>query len=310
VREEGWAEIQSGLTVGETVVRGHADSLQEGQKIEFAVAGDPSHITSGSQEPSNKAVGNGPDWLKIQSLDAWIADLQSSDPKVKKMAELAMTELGTNALPGILKFLNESTDQAGEADSRRLNFAEAVQYMGPEVKIALPEFTALLKSGQQEKAYSGARALAFSAVAVPEAFSILTQALSDTSAGARDAACHGIGFCLTFQTNAFAEPALPLLVRKLKDPVDYVRSDAAAALAQYTQHVCQRGQPELDFLIPPLIELLHDKYSFARQHAAWALSCSCFREKLQPWLPAIQNLQDDPDEGVRREVATLLQFVK
>ena len=48
--------------------------------------------------------------------------------------------------------------------------------------------------GQQEKAYSGARALAFSAPQAPEAFSILTNGLTDSAAGARDAASMGLIF--------------------------------------------------------------------------------------------------------------------
>ena len=105
-------------------------------------------------------------------------------------------------------------------------------------------------------------------------------------------------------------PALPLLVRNLKDPVDYVRADTAAALMAFTQHQCQRNLPEPEFLIQPLVELFHDKYSFARYHAAVALNCSCFGDKLKPWLPDIQKLLSDPDAGVRRTGSNLLQILK
>lgn len=108
----------------------------------------------------------------------------------RQMAQLALKDLGTNALPGILKVLNESNDVT--ITSHQLNFAEAVQYIGPSAKCALPAFTALLKSGQQERAYSGAAALAFSTQNVPEAFSILTNALTDPSPGVRDAASYGM----------------------------------------------------------------------------------------------------------------------
>ena len=131
-------------------------------------------------QSSVSAAPNEPDWLKIQSLDAWIADLQNPDPKVKKMAQRALRDLGTNALPGILKVLNEPTDDRD---------VEAIQFIGPGVKYALPQFVALLKSGQQEKAYSGGIALAFSAPAAPEAFSILTNALTDSSPGSAPLPC-------------------------------------------------------------------------------------------------------------------------
>lgn len=250
------------------------------------------------------------DWLSIQPLETWITDAQSSDPKVKQMAELALTQMGTNMLPGILKILNESTEQSPDADNRRVNVAEAVKYMGPAVKPALPAFEALLRSGQQEKAYSGGRALAFSAPIVPEAFSILTNALLDPAPGVRDAATHGTGWCLSFSPHEFAVPALPLLVRNLKDPVDYLRSDTAAALANFTQHQCQEGKPEPDFLWLPLLEMLHDKYSYARTHSLSALSCSAYRDQLKPSLPEIQRLLTDPDEGVRRFATNLLQMIK
>lgn len=263
-----------------------------------------SNRPSAIQETSAQA-----DWLSIRPLEVWIKDARSSDPQIKKMAELALTQLGTNALPGIIKILNESTEQSSEADDRRVAFAEAVQYLGPAVKSALPAFERLLRSGQQERAYSGARTLAFAAPIAPEAFSILTNALSDPAAGVRDAANHGIGWCLSFFPNDFALPALPLLARNLKDPVDYVRADAAAALMIFTQHQCQLNRPEPDFLAPALLELLHDKYSYARAHAAYALACSCFRDQLNAALPKIQRLLDDPDENVRRAAASLVQML-
>ena len=287
-----WVEILSGLSPGEIVLDGQAKDLREGQKVEFAVRSELTRTNSLLREPSSENPTNNLDWLRIQSLGAWIADLQNPDSKVKSMAELALQDLGTNALPGILKVLNESNDVT--ITTRQLNFAEAVQYVGAGAKSAVPGFMALLKSGRQERVYSGAAALAFSTPHAPEAFSILTNALTDPCPGVRDAACYGLGCCLSepsfnFQNIALAETALPLLVRGLKDPVDYVRADTAATLAQFTQRQCQRGRPEPDFLIPPLIDLLQDKYSYARQHAEWALSCSCFTDKLKPWLPSIQK---------------------
>jgi HEAT repeat protein/predicted Ser/Thr protein kinase len=263
----------------------------------------PVLVTAGRQGQETAAQ---PEWLTIQPLETWITDAQSSDPKIKKMAELALTQLGTNTLPGILKILNDSTEPAPEADNRRAAVAEAVAYMGPAAKSALPAFEALLRSGQQERAYSGARALAVSAPIVPEAFAILTNALADPAVGVRDAAIHGMGWCLSFYPNDFATSALPMLVRNLKDPADYVRADAASALMLFTHHQGDQHLPVPDFLLPPLLELLHDKYSYARAHAAYALACPCFRDKLKPSLPEIQKLLDDPDENVRRFGATNL----
>jgi HEAT repeat protein len=119
-----------------------------------------------------------------------------------------------------------------------------------------------------------------------------------------------VGLCFNTETNSFAEPALPLLVHNLKDKVGDVRLGAVQALGMFTQHQCQRGLPEPDLLIPPLMEMLQDKYSYARMYAINALDCSCFADKLKPRLPAIQKLLSDPDAGIRQSTSNLLQTLK
>jgi len=52
-------------------------------------------------------------------------------------------------------------DQTVEGDDRRYHTALALKFMGPDLKQAIPAFTALLVSGNQETAHAGARALAF-----------------------------------------------------------------------------------------------------------------------------------------------------
>lgn len=255
-------------------------------------------------------AGNSVDWLKIQLLDGWISDLQSPDSKTQKIAERALTDLGTNALSKLVEILNDSTDQSMKNQNRHLNAAQALRFMGPGVKSGLPAFTAMLKSGQQETAYSGARALAYSAPMAPEAFSILTNGLTDSVTSVRDAATDGAGFCLQLESNRFAEAALPLLVNNVNDPVDYVRSDTAVALMMYTQHQCQRGVPVPDFLISPLVGLLHDKSRYARGYALAALDCSCLKDQVKPWLPAIQKLVDDPDAFVRQSATNLVRSLQ
>jgi HEAT repeat protein len=182
--------------------------------------------------------------------------------------------------------------------------------MGSGARSGLRAFTALLKSGQLPAGYSGARALAFSAPAVPEAFSILTNGLMDASAGVRVAASHGVGLCFNTETNNYAEPALPLLVRNLTDKDKDVRLSTANALMLYAQHQSSHFPPldaKPDLLIPPLIELLRDKYSYVRETAIYTLADGCFRDGLKPWIPSIQKLFDNPDEGVRQSATNLLQ---
>src|SRR5579872_1934241 len=84
-----------------------------------------------------------PEWVKVKTLPEWIADLQSSNQKVQRLAQLAISELGTNALPEFLKILDDK-DRTVEGDDRRYNAAAALRFIGPEVKSATPAFAALL----------------------------------------------------------------------------------------------------------------------------------------------------------------------
>jgi HEAT repeat protein len=312
VVDGGWAEIQSGLSSGEIVVSDGFAGLHEGQRVRYDLDPMSKKLAQASSQSDEQASNKDLEWLKIQSLAGWISDLQSPDPNVQKTAERALTDMGTNALPGFLKILSESTDSSNDDDLRRYNTAHALRFMGNGVKGGLPAFTALLQSGDQGKAYAGARALAFSAPLVPEAFSILTNALTDSTPGVREAASHGVGLCLNTESNGFAESALPLLVRNLSDKIDYVRSDTAIALQQYANRQSMRfppGDAKPELLVPPLIELLHDKYSFARFYASEALWCGCYRDAIKPWIPAVQKLLSDPDDGVRQSATNFLQML-
>jgi hypothetical protein len=300
-----WAEIQSGLSPGEVVVSSRFNSLGEGQKVRFDLASNAESAQAAGQD-----AAKGIEWLKIQSLAGWISDLQNPDQKVRKMAETAMMDMGTNSLPEILKVLNETNVSPSEGDTRRFFTAQALKFIGPGLKSSLPAFVALLQSSQRVSANAGAEALASSAPVVPEAFSILTNSLMDSPEAVRDAASHGIGLCLNTESNSFAETALPLLVRNLKDKDDGVRLAAANALMMYAQHQSCHLPPldaKPDLLIPPLVKLLKDKYSYVRETAAYALVDGCFRDGIKPWIPAIQKLLSDPDAGVRQSAAGLLQ---
>ena len=277
-----------------------------------SVLGLSEGVSDVNDRNSRQSGGGNLDWLKIQPLEGWISDLRNGDQKVQKMAERAFGEMGGSLLPEILKVLRDTNDPAGTIDTRHFNTAEVLKFMGPDVKDGLADFVALLKSGEQEKAYTGAAALGFSAPAVPEAFSILTNSLTDAAPGVRDAAMYGLGVCLQMEpppdANRFAEPALPLLVKNMKDKVDYVRADAVVELACYTQHQSSRGQPlSFDLVLPPLIECLHDNHAGVRYNALYALDCWYFENKLKPWVPEIQKLVSDPDKGVRQCATNVLK---
>lgn len=145
---------------------------------------------------------------------------------------------------------------------------------------------------------------------VSEAFSILTNGLTDSAPGVRDAASEGVGLCLYMESNSFAKPALPLLMKNLNDKFDYVRSDTINALTLYAQRQSRHSPPQdakADLLVPLLIESLHDKSSFARYSAAITLTYRCFRDRVNHSIPDIEKLLSDPNDDVKHTAALLLK---
>ncbi len=273
-----WAEIRSGLAPGELVVVGPHGDLHEGQRARYELMSVGStHARSPKAEqmvyanpPPGSALGK-IDWFTVKPLSGWISDLQNPDPGVRKLAEHTIAETGTNALPEFLKILSDP-EQGTEADDRRYNTAAALKFIGPEVRSAIPDFVRLMFSGNQEMAYAGARALAFTSPMAPEPFPALTNALTDPSAGVRDAATHGVGLVLSSDGNSIAEPTIPILLHNLSDHVSFVRADTAAALMSYVQFQRTHGRAaKPEQIIPPIIKLLQDDYSFAREYASMTL---------------------------------------
>ena len=236
--------------------------------------------------------------IQTKALSGWIADLQNSDPSAKKLAERAIAELGTNALPEFLKILDDR-DRTPEGDTRRYDTAAALRFIGPDLKSWIPSFNSLLLSGDQETAYAGARALASTTPIVPEAFAQLSNGLVNPAPGVRDAASHGVSLLLGSESNHLAESALPILLHNLKDKAQFVRADTAGALGIYVRFQQTHGRDaKPDLIIPPMIELLQDPYSYARQNAEMVL-----RSYGRNAVPVLLKLLDDPDSHVR-EAAT------
>jgi serine/threonine protein kinase len=242
-----------------------------------------------------------PEWVTLKALNGWIADLQNSDPSIKKLAERAITEMGTNALPEFLKILDDR-DHTLEGDTRRYYTAAALRFIGPDLKPWIPSFNSLLLSGNEQTAYAGARALASTTPIVPEAFAQLTNGLVNPAAGVRDAASHGVGLLLGSESNHLAESALPILLHNLKDKAQFIRSDTAGALMMYVQFQQTHGHDaKPDLIIPPIIELLQDPYSYSRQNAEWIL-----RDYGKTAIPVLLKLLNDPDSRVREDATNAM----
>jgi HEAT repeat protein len=181
--------------------------------------------------------------------------------------------------------------------------------LGAKAVDGLPHFLELLHSGNQESAYAGARALAFTSTSSPEALQDLTDALSDPKPQVRDAADHGISLLMNRgTTNLNAASVLPLLVRNLQDNDQTVRADTATTLMIYIQWQHSLGKAaDYETVIPVLVKTLSDKWRYARQNAARALGE--YRQKASDAAPQLEVLLSDPDEQVRSAAAIALQQI-
>jgi HEAT repeat protein len=245
----------------------------------------------------------------MKPLADWITDLHNSDPKIQRLAGEAIAVMGTNALPEFLKILSEKEPTAEDRE-RHYQTAQALRFIGPDLRAAIPALITLLKSGDEETAYSGATALAFTAPIVPEAFTPLTNGLVAPEARVRDAATHGVGllFNLDSTSTQLAEPALPLLISNLRDKVDYVRADSAASLYLYAyrQHL-ENHDARPDMIIPPLTDLLQDRYPWARIHAATALGE--YGTNANSAVSGLSSLLKDADPQVRTAATNALRLI-
>ena len=252
-----------------------------------------------------------PEWVLVKPVTNWLAEAASPDNDSSKLARLALKELGTNALPEIYKIL-DNKDKSEEGDSYRYRTAELLSIFKVDVlKTALPTFLQFLNSGNEPTAYAGARALAFSARKYSAAFAELTNGLISHSAGVRNASTHGVGLCLQFERNDFAEPALPQLVRMLEDKENYVRNGAAGALYNFVRRekmngTVQHAYPDLS--IPALMKALDDSYSYTRLYAMSALAE--YGTLAKAALPKLYQLRNDASTSVRRQVERVIQAIE
>jgi HEAT repeat protein len=188
------------------------------------------------------AAGQGPREPSIDGkrLSVWLDKYQKSipkpeydgDPQMRARAEEAIRKIGTNAMPWLLAELSakEATraDElptnfySGEAIGRRWLATTAFEVLGPSARDATPTLIPLLDDKQTS--YTAATALGGIGV---ESIPVLTKALTNTHACARESAARVLGLF-----GAKAQGAVPALVRCTKDEDESVRSFAAFALKQ------------------------------------------------------------------------------
>lgn len=213
-----------------------------------------------------------------------------------------------NSLDQIIKVLRD-TDPSEAGDDRRYKAAEQLKGLGSQAVKGLPVFRELLRSGNQETRYAGARAMAMISRVSPEAFQELNRALSDPDKGVRDAATHGVSllFDPEFQ-NVDAGSTLPILVQNLRDPYQVVRSDTAIALLNFIQDQKRKGRSsEPALIIPALTQNLEDPYRYARYHAV--LGLQEYGDAAKSAIPQLRKLLQDSDPSVRGAAIQALERI-
>ena len=188
------------------------------------------------------AAGQGPGERSIDGkrLSVWLDEFQKSipkpeydgDPGMRARAEQAVRKIGTNSIPWLLVELSakEATrgDElptnfySGKAIGRRWLAVAGFEILGPAAKHATPTLVRLLDD--QQTSYTAATALGGIGV---ESIPVLTQALTNTHACARESAARVLGLF-----GPRARSALPGLLKCSQDPDKSVRGFAAFAVKQ------------------------------------------------------------------------------
>jgi hypothetical protein len=230
-------------------------------------------------------------------LSVWLEAYQKTiprpeyegDPRMRARAEEAVRKVGTNAMPWLLQELSakEATRRdelptnfySGKAIRRRWLAAAAFEILGPAARDAAPALIRLLDDKQTS--YTAATALGGIG---EESIPVLTRALSDTHACARESAARVLGLF-----GAKAQSAVPALVRCASDRDDSVRGFATFSLGQIGQ------APEV--VVPVLIVNLRDPCHSARWNAACALGK--FRSQAKPAVPALLEVVREDHSDVR-----------
>lgn len=218
-----------------------------------------------------------------RSLNAWLRDLDASEPFRRNRAEAALRRMGVTVVPALLARLEsrDTTDQARAV----LGFAA----LGDQAQPALPRLTELLRD--EPSTLSAARALA---AIGPAGVPSLTNALASPFRPVRTSCARALG-----RMRGNARPVVPALVRVLDDTDDDLRYFATRALGNLAVEPVQA--------VPALVTRLEDRNLEVRKVAARSLGQ--FKHRAKVAVPALVKALDDPDLGVKLTAAFALREI-
>lgn len=224
--------------------------------------------------------------VRPRPTETWLDRLGSQNPRVSSAAEAEVKQLGAGALPQVSAVLS---DPAAPPERRKAAL-RACALLGTSASSVLPQVAAYLKSPD----YAAEAALALSVMG-PEAFTPLTDALSNPDAEVRKEAVRSLGK-LQERAPLDADQVIPPLLDALADRDPGVRTIAATYLGIIHQH----GED----VVPALVEMLKDESPEVRTAAATALGS--FGAAATSALPALRRAAGDKNEDVAREAGLSL----
>jgi hypothetical protein len=238
-----------------------------------------------------------------KSLSEWLGDMKVGNPKeVTEPAEQAIRQIGTNALPFLLKEISDlgdlwqkvgPTNFAREGQTRLYNVRIAFKTLGPIAKPAVPALVDLLNKGND----SDCAAVALTQVDPQFAVIALTDALTNKLIAPRIAAADAL-----FYVRSNADIAVPNLIQCLKyKPASQDLPQDVIMLKGFTADMLGVIHARSDITVPALIEALDDKEPQVRFESLRALGK--FGPAAVAAVPALQQATNDPELGIR-EVAT------
>jgi HEAT repeat protein len=250
-------------------------------------------FTSSCGSRSQQSVYDG------KPVSEWVSDLNFKNPKpVRDQAQEAMRQIGTNALPFLLKEISDlgelfqqvgATNFLREGQTRYINVHLAFQALGPMAKPAVPALLDLLTN-----TYTSYNAAFVLTRLDPQTAAVaLTQALTNNNLDVRIVAA---GELFEVRSNADIALAVPNLVQCLKDispdKSDSLNLKSAAIIALGNIHT----RP--DIAVPALLETLTNNDRIIRIVSAKALGR--FGNAATSAVPAlVQCLKNEsPDKSV------------
>jgi len=238
------------------------------------------------------------------ALSTWLEGFHSGEKETHDRAEEAVRQMGTKALPPLLKMLRANDSklklklkewaekqslfevQFSSAYDRRVRAVRGFEALGPVAEPAIPSLIELFKD--EEVAYGASAAL----IAIgPKSTLPLIKALTNENSQVRVHAAASLG-----DFGSDAQNVVPALIRSLKDKSSLVRNCAAFSLG-----VIARDPTNV---VPALIVNLH--YTHAEVRAAAAFALDKYGKQAKAAVPALLKALNDQDRIVRIRATSAL----